>query len=249
MLKILISNDDGVLAKGLLVLREKLAEIAQIIVIAPEIDCSGTSSSLSLGNPLRITELDDNYYALRGTPADCVHAALSGLLPEIPDMVITGINNRSNLGDDIIYSGTFAAAYEGRYLRFPAISLSMVSISAEPHFETGAEVCAQLIKTFFNHRFEHCGVLNVNIPDIPYEKLKGVKITHLGRRTSPNPIEKGIDPRGNPYFWLGARGKAMYPEDESSDFKAVMDGYVSVSPVNLNLTCKSTLEKLQQLKF
>lgn len=249
MLKILISNDDGVLAKGLLVLREKLAELAQIIVIAPEVDCSGTSSSLTLGNPLRITELDKNYYALRGTPTDCVHAALSGLLPEIPDMVITGINNRSNLGDDIIYSGTFAAAYEGRYLRFPAIALSMVSISAEPYFETAAKVCADLIKTFINHPFEHSGVLNVNIPDVPYEQIKGIKITTLGRRHPPNPIEKGVDPRGNPYFWLGARGKAMNSEDKSSDFNAIKEGYVSISPVNLDLTCRATLDKLNQLKF
>jgi 5'-nucleotidase len=249
MLKLLISNDDGVLAKGLLVLREKLASIAQITVIAPEVDCSGTSSSLTLGNPLRITELDSHYYALRGTPTDCVHAAISGLLPELPDMVITGINNRSNLGDDIIYSGTFAAAYEGRNLRFPAISLSMVSVSSEPHYETGAQVCIDLIETFLNHPFEHCGVLNVNIPDVPYHALKGIKITHLGRRDSPNPIEEGVDPRGNPYFWLGARGKAMDSNDEFSDFYAVMNGYASVSPVNLDLTCYRTFEKLTQLKF
>jgi 5'-nucleotidase len=231
MLKILLSNDDGILAPGLLKLRDYLKEIAYVVVIAPETDSSGGGSSISLSSVLRVQQIEKDFFALKGTPADCVHAALTGLLPFTPDLVVSGINNRSNLGDDIIYSGTFGAAFEGRKLKFPAMALSMVSHAKEPNFETGAKVCLDIIEKLQNQTFYKQGVLNINIPDLDYKEIKGVKITKLGQRPLSNPIIKHVDPRGNDFFWLGSRKD---PEDycPNSDFYAVKNHYVSLSPIN-----------------
>ena len=247
MLNILLSNDDGVLAPGLRVLKEELCKIGRVTVIAPETESSGMSSCLSLNQPLRITQLDKDFYSLRGTPADCVHAALTGLLDFMPDIVVSGINNRSNLGDDIIYSGTFAAAFEGRMLNFPALSISMVSNSSEPIYKTGAQVCIDLIERMHSETFYQSGVLNVNIPDVEYSKLKGMKITHFGRRPLSYPIQHGTDPRGYPYFWLGSRSEVVNLDDPHTDFYATHHGYVSITPVNLNMTCTEIIPDLIEL--
>ena len=247
MLNILLSNDDGVLSPGLLALREKLSEIATVTVIAPETDFSGSSSSITLQNPLRVKQLDTNYYALSGTPADCVHAALSGLISFQPDLVITGINNNANLGDDVIYSGTFSAAYEGRSLNFPSIALSMVSNAIEPNYETGAMVAAYLVEKLMQNAFRYCAVLNVNIPDCDYALLKGYKITRLGKRQASGPIQKGRDPRGNDFFWIGHKGRAQNTDDVSTDFYAVKNGYVSITPVSLNMIDEKMFSALQDI--
>lgn len=247
MLKILITNDDGFLAPGLLALRDALMAIAQVIVIAPEVDGSGFSSSLTLNNPFRLFEMDKNYYALRGTPADCVHAALAGLLPYKPDMVISGINNSANMGDDIIYSGTVAAAYEGRFLSYPSIALSMVSSCSQPNYETGTHICLDIIQQLLKQAYRHSGVLNVNIPDIPYHELKGIKITKVGKRDMPRNIQRGIDPRGREYFWMGERGKALNAQDEQTDFYATHHNYVSISPLSLEFTDYQHFDKMTEL--
>jgi len=244
MLKILLSNDDGVLAPGLLILREALKQIAHVTVIAPETDSSGGASSLTLTNVLRVRELEKDFYSLRGTPADCVHAALTGLLSFTPDIVISGINDRSNLGDDVIYSGTFGAAYEGRKLKFPAIALSMVSKSNTPKFETAAAVCLRLIECFHNKAYFNQGVINVNVPDIEYKNIKGIKITKLGQRPYSHPIVKQSDPRGNDFFWLGARREPENLSDPHTDFYAVAHHYVSVSPVSLSLSDENLISEL-----
>lgn len=247
MMKILLSNDDGVLAPGLLVLRERLSQIGHVTVIAPESDSSGSSSALTLSQPIRIKELEKDYFSLKGTPADCVHAALTGLLNFIPDIVISGINNRSNLGSDIIYSGTFAAAYEGRTLNYPAISLSMVSHSKTPKYDTAAQVCIDIINTFNANTFFTSGVLNVNVPDVDYTALKGTKITNFGNRPLSQPIIHGTDPRGSSYFWLGSRKTPEDTADTRTDFYAVKHGYVSMSPFNLNMTCVDMFSQLIKL--
>jgi 5'-nucleotidase len=247
MLNILITNDDGILAPGILALRDALKTIAHVTVIAPEVDGSGFSSSLSLNNPIRIHELDDNFFALRGTPADCIHLALSGFLSFTPDIVISGINNRSNLGDDIIYSGTVAAAYEGRYLTYPSLALSMVSESKSPNYDTGSQVCIKLIEQMISKSYRHYGVMNVNVPDVPYEKLKGYRITKIGRRGLSQPVQKGFDPRGNEYFWMGARGNPLNAEDEQTDFNAIHQGFVSISPLSLEYTDYEHFDRMKSL--
>jgi len=247
MLKILVTNDDGFLAPGIITLREALQTIAAVTVIAPEIDGSGFSSSLSLNNPLRVKQLDNDFYVVKGTPADCVHMALSGFLTFVPDLVISGINNRSNLGDDIIYSGTVAAAYEGRGLNYPAIALSMASDSVSPHYDTGAQVCIKLIEQMLSQSYCQQGVLNVNVPDVEYSMLNGVKITIVGKRQAPQPIERGTDPRGNEYLWMGVRGNAANPDDVRTDFYAINNGYVSISPLSLEYTDYNHLDTMQSL--
>ncbi len=247
MLKILITNDDGFLAPGLLALRDALSAIAQVIVIAPEVDGSGFSSSLTLNNPFRLFEIDKNYYALRGTPADCVHAALAGLLSFKPDMVISGINNSPNMGDDIIYSGTVAAAYEGRFLSYPSLALSMVSNDENPNYDTGTQVCIQIIEQLLKKAYRHYGVLNVNIPDVDYHDLKGMRITKVGRRDVPCHVQRGVDPRGREYYWMGARGKPLNADDEQTDFYATHRGYVSISPLSLEFTDHQHFDKMMGL--
>lgn len=247
MLNILLSNDDGVLAPGLILLKDRLKEFANVTVMAPETDSSGASSSLTLSNPIRATQLADGYYSIRGTPADCVHAALSGFLPFIPDIVISGINNRSNLGEDIFYSGTLAAAFEGRYLKYPSLALSMDSSAKEPFFETGVEICVRLIEDLIKHNYHHSGVFNVNIPDIPLVKINGIRLTQVGKRSPSQPIEHDVDPRGGDFFWLGLRGLPHLPLDADSDFAAVRDNFVSVSPISLDLTDMQHFKRMQNL--
>jgi 5'-nucleotidase len=247
MLNILITNDDGILAPGLLVLREALSAIAQVTVIAPEVDGSGFSSSLSLNMPFRVKQVDKDFFALKGTPADCVHAALSGLLPKMPDMVVSGINDSENMGDDIIYSGTVSAAYEGRYLSYPSIALSMVTKGYNPLFETGASVCIDIIEKLLTGSYRHHGVLNINIPNVSYTDLKGFKITEVGRRGPPKPVQKKVDPRGSEYYWMGQKGGALNEDEKTSDFYAVNNGYVSISPLSLSFTDFEHFNRMQKV--
>lgn len=247
MLNILLSNDDGILAPGLITLKDRLKEFAQVTVMAPETDSSGASSSITLSNPIRVKQLADGYFSVRGTPADCVHAALSGFLPFTPDIVISGINNRSNLGEDVFYSGTLAAAFEGRHLKYPAIALSMVSSKKEPHFETGAEICVRLIEDLIKNDYQHSGVFNVNIPDLPLSEICGIRLTQVGKRSPSQPIEQGVDPRGGDFFWLGPRGLPILPIPSDSDFAAVRHNFVSVSPISLDLTDMHHFKRMQNL--
>jgi 5'-nucleotidase len=247
MLKILLSNDDGVLAPGLIILKERLEDFAHVTVMAPESDSSGASSSLTLSNPIRVRQLAENYFAVRGTPADCVHAALSGFLSFTPDIVISGINNRSNLGEDVFYSGTFAAAFEGRHLKYPALSLSMASTNQLPQYGSGVEITVRLINDLINQEYMHPGVLNVNIPDLPLEQIKGISLTKVGRRLPSQAIEHGVDPRGSQYFWLGSRGLPLTPIPDDSDFAAIRDAKVSVSPISLDLTDMQHFNRMQNL--
>lgn len=243
-MRILISNDDGYQAPGLLCLVAALRELAEVIVVAPDRDRSGASNSLSLKNPLYVTQHDHEFYSVEGTPTDCVHVAITGLLGQEPDMVISGINNGPNLGDDVIYSGTVAAAMEGRFLGLPAIAISQASFQPQ-HFATAARVAVWLVRRLRNRPLPPDTILNVNVPDRPWEQLAGFQATRLGHRHKSEPVIKSIDPRGRPIYWIGPAG----PEQEAGpgvDFHAVRAGYVSMTPLQVDLTRHSFVDALGQ---
>jgi 5'-nucleotidase len=244
MLTILVSNDDGVDAPGLVILAEKLWEVANVVVVAPNSDQSGASHSLTLSRPLRATQLSNGFYSVNGTPTDCVHLALTGLLEQQPDMVISGINSGANLGDDVLYSGTVAAAMEGRFLGFPSIAVSCVSRRPE-HYETAAQVAVNLVKQLQSRPLPPDTVLNVNVPDVPHSELAGLKITHLGQRHKAERLVEQKDPRGNQVYWIGLPG-AENIATEDTDFYAVNTGYVSVTPLHADLTHYTAIQGLQQ---
>ncbi len=230
----LISNDDGYRAKGLACLAQALSSIAQITVVAPDRDRSGASNSLTLDRPLRATAGENGFISVDGTPTDCVHLAITGLLDSEPDMVVSGINGGANLGDDVLYSGTVAAAVEGRFLGYPAMALSLASI--EPmHFDTAAQVAIALIKRLETRRLAPDIILNVNVPDLLYADIAGFQSTRLGHRHKAEPVVRMADPRGRIIYWVGPAG-AEQDAGPGTDFYAVNHGYVSVTPIQIDLT-------------
>ncbi len=233
-MKILISNDDGVLATGISVLVKTLATIANIEVMAPDRNRSGASNSLTLSRPLRAQQLDNGFYSVEGTPTDCVHLALTGFLESGFDMVVSGINQGANLGDDILYSGTVAAAMEGRSLGLPAIAVSMVGENIH-HYETGALIAKHLTMKLRTHSLPSQTILNVNVPDVPMDAIKGIQVTRLGTRHTSSPIVKEHDPRGHPMYWIGPPGSEA-DAGPGTDFYAVNQGYVSLTPLHLDMT-------------
>lgn len=241
-MKILISNDDGVYAAGIRSLAEGLADIAEIIVIAPDRNRSGASNSLTLTKPLRVKQLENGYYCVEGTPTDCVHLALTGFIKEEIDLVVSGINEGSNLGDDVLYSGTVAAAMEGRYLGLPSIAFSMAGDSIQ-HYDTAATIAKQLVLEMRANLLPPQTILNVNIPNLPINQIKGTKITRLGTRHCSEPTIKQYDPKGRPVYWIGPAG----PEADSgsgTDFHAIAEGYVSITPLNLDMTHYKVMDTL-----
>lgn len=242
-MKILISNDDGYQAPGLRYLAEIVATIAEVVVVAPDRDRSGASNSLNLRRPLYVTRHDNGFMSVEsGTPTDCVHLAITGLLEEEPDMVVTGINAGANMGDDVIYSGTVAAAMEGRFLGLPAIAVSMVN--GEPqYFATGARVARRLVSYLSEKPLPRDTILNVNVPDVPWEMLAGFEATRLGNRHKSEPVIMASDPRGRPIYWIGPAG----PEQDAgpgTDFHAVRRNRVSVTPLTVDLTRHAALSSL-----
>ena len=232
-MRILLSNDDGYFAPGLEQLAAALAPRAEITVVAPERDRSGASNSLTLDRPLAVRRAPNGFLFVNGTPTDCVHLAVTGLLEELPDIVISGINLGANMGDDTIYSGTVAAATEGYLLGIPSIAISLASKTAK-HFETAARVAVEMVA---RHERERAGpwLLNVNVPDIPRAELKGLSVTRLGRRHKAEDVIKTQNPRGETIYWVGAAGAAA-DAGEGTDFHAVGQGYVSVTPLQIDLT-------------
>lgn len=241
-LRVLISNDDGVYAKGLAILAHTLSDIGDVDVVAPDRNRSGASNSLTLNAPLHIKNLENGMISVEGTPTDCVHLAITGVLPEMPDMVITGINEGPNLGDDVWYSGTVAAAMEGRFLGLPAIALSLTGERFRYH-ETAAKVARQLIQHIVRDPLPPSTILNVNVPDLPYRDLKGFEITRLGTRHRAEPTIRQIDPRGHLIYWVGAAG----PEQDSgpgTDFFAINNNCVSITPLRVDLTHYEAFDQL-----
>lgn len=239
---ILLSNDDGYLAEGLVTLAKALGEHATVSVVAPDRNRSAASNSLTLDMPLRATLAHNGFTKVDGTPTDCVHLAITGLLETEPDMVFAGINHGSNLGDDVLYSGTVAAATEGRFLGLPAVAISLVGDHPQ-HFETAAQVAVILLKQIREKPLPENTILNVNVPDIPFAELKGFQACRLGQRHKSEPIIPSEDQRGRRIYWVGAAG-AEQDAGEGTDFYAINNGYVSVTPLQLDLTWYERLETL-----
>ncbi len=241
-MKILISNDDGVHAPGLAHLADALSKIADVTVVAPDRNRSGVSNSLTLENPLRVITAVNGFYSVNGTPTDCVHIAITGLLKEAPDMVVSGINEGSNLSDDVLYSGTVAAATEGRFLGFPAIAISLAGPRCE-HYDTAAKVAKLLVEQVHKSPLTFDTILNVNVPDVPFSELRGIQVTRLGTRHIAEPTIKSLDPRGRKIFWIGLPGSEQ-DAGPGTDFYAVNSGYVSITPLQLDLTQYKVIDEL-----
>jgi 5'-nucleotidase len=244
MMRVLVSNDDGVDAPGIRVLAERLGAVGQVTVVAPDRDRSGASNSLTLDAPIRALRMDNGYYRVAGTPTDCVHLALAGMLEEEPDIVVSGINNSANLGDDVIYSGTVSAAMEGRFLGLPAIAVSLVSKDHQgEHYESAARAVLLLMDRLLVDPLPADTILNVNVPDLPWEAIKGFEVTRLGKRHRAAPCIKQTDPRGKTIWWIGPAGD-VDDAGPGTDFNAVQRGYVSVTPIHVDLTRFQALEKV-----
>src|SRR5574340_415993 len=227
-MRILISNDDGYFAPGLACLAQHLSAIAEVTVVAPERDRSGASNSLTLNRPLNLRRAASGFHYVDGTPTDCVHMAVTGMLDTQPDIVVSGINSGANMGDDTIYSGTVAAATEGFLLGIPAIAISMAKHDPT-HYDTAAAVALEILE---RHQQRSAGpwLLNVNVPDVPRPVLKGYRITRLGRRHKAEDVVRMQTPRGETVYWVGAAGPAA-DSAEGPDFHAVLNDYVSVTPL------------------
>ncbi len=242
-MRILISNDDGYFAPGLNILATHLAKIADITVVAPERNRSGASNSLTLDRPLSVRKASNGFYYVNGTPTDCVHIALTGLMDEMPDMVVSGINDGANMGDDTIYSGTVAAAMEGYLLDIPSFAVSMSQHNAM-HFETAARIAVELVQHYAKTALKSPTLLNINVPDIPYDEIQGRSITRLGKRHKAEPVIQLQTPRGETVYWVGAAGQ---PNDGGigTDFYAIAHNHVSISPIQVDLTKHSQLTELK----
>jgi 5'-nucleotidase len=242
--KILISNDDGYRAEGLTKLADALQTLAEITVVAPDRNRSGASNSLTLDVPLRVFPYDRNRYYVNGTPTDCVHLAISGFFDYEHDMVVSGINDGQNLGDDVLYSGTVAAAVEGRFLGLPAIAISLDTKGGN-HFETAARIAAELVMRVQRQPLHTATILNVNVPDIPYEQLRGYQVTRLGYRHRSEKIVRARDPKDREVFWVGPAGGGQ-DAGPGTDFHAIANGYVSVTPLQIDLTRHAFLDDLRE---
>ena len=241
---VLISNDDGVEAPGIQILADHLSTLGRVSLVAPDRDRSGASNSLTLDQPIRVTMLGPDRYRVAGTPTDCVHLALAGLLDSEPRIVVSGINNSANLGDDVLYSGTVAAAMEGRFLGLPAIAVSLVSRDhIGKHYATAARAAVQIVARLLEDPLPADTILNVNVPDRPWNDIRGLQVTRLGRRHRSAPCIAQHDPRGRPIYWIGPPGDAA-DDGPGTDFAAVRDGYVSITPIHVDLTRYQALEKV-----
>lgn len=243
-MRILLSNDDGYFAPGLGLLEKALSLIADVTVVAPERDRSGSSNSLTLDRPLTVKRSPNGYFYVNGTPTDCVHLAVTGLLDELPDIVVSGVNHGANMGDDTIYSGTVAAATEGFLLGIPAIAISLVT-QGRDCYQTAVRVAVDLVERFRTRPLGQPVLLNINVPDVPYGELKGLHVTRLGKRHKAEPVVKGTTPRGDTVYWIGAAGGAQ-DAGEGTDFHAVSQGVVSMTPLQVDLTRYSQADAVRE---
>lgn len=238
-MKILVSNDDGYFAPGITLLAEALGQLGEVTVVAPERDRSGASNSLTLDRPLTVRRAPNGYFSVNGTPTDCVHIAVTGLLDFLPDIVVSGVNLGANMGDDTIYSGTVAAAAEGYLLGIPSVAVSLTSKTGE-HFQSAIGVAVQIVERFKRRPFAQPVLLNVNVPDVPPESLRGIEVTRLGRRHKAEPVVKLQTPRGETAYWIGPAGGAA-DAGPGTDFHAVEAQRVSVTPLRMDLTHNAQL--------
>ncbi len=242
-MRVLVSNDDGVDAPGIRCLAEALRQAGhEVTVVAPDRDRSGASNSLTLDQPLRAKPLGNGVYSVAGTPTDCVHLALAGMMAADPDIVLSGINNTGNLGDDVIYSGTVAAAMEGRCLGLPAIAMSLATLDHKAqHFDTAARAAVEITRRLVSDPLPADTILNVNVPDLPWHEVKGFEVTRLGHRHRAEPCIRQEDPRGREIWWIGPPGPAQ-DAGPGTDFHAVRTGFISITPIHVDLTRYQALE-------
>ena len=240
-MRILVSNDDGYFAPGITLLAEALAGLAEVTVVAPERDRSGASNSLTLDRPLVVRRGPNGYYSVNGTPTDCVHIAVTGLLEFTPDVVVSGVNLGANMGDDTIYSGTVAAAVEGYLLGIPSLAVSLTSKAGE-HYESAVGVALDLVERLARRPFGEPVLLNINVPDVPKDRLRGLEVTRLGKRHKAEPVIKLTTPRGESAYWIGPAGAAA-DAGPGTDFHAVQNGRVSVTPLVMDLTHAAQLPR------
>ncbi len=243
-MRILLSNDDGVYAEGLAVLADELAKLAEIFIVAPDRNYSGASNSLTLQNPIRLQRLAANRYSVTGTPTDCVHLAVTGGFDLSFDMVVSGINAGANLGEDVLYSGTVAAATEGGLLGLPALAVSLVSEGREQYYSTAAKVTAQIIKKMLVSPLPVATILNINVPDLPESNLSGFDLVRLGRRRPARPAVKAVDPRGMLCYWIGGGGDVEEDAGPGTDFYAISEHKVALTPIKIDLTQHSAFSVL-----
>ncbi len=243
-MRILLSNDDGYFAPGLSALADALGDMGDVVVVAPEQNRSGASNSLTLDRPLFLKKAANGFHFVNGTPTDCVHLAVTGMLDSLPDIIVSGINNGANMGDDTIYSGTVAAATEGYLLGIPSIAISLTSFEGR-NFASAGLVARQLVERFIRQPMKDPVLLNVNVPDIPYSELKGMEVTRLGRRHKAEPVVKTVSPRHETLYWIGAAGAAA-DAGPGTDFNAVERGCVSITPLQIDLTHSAQLPALVQ---
>ncbi len=242
-MKILVTNDDGVYAPGLTTLFEALKDMGDVSVVAPDRDRSGVSNSLSLNRPMRARVLSNGFISIEGTPADCVYMGLRGLLNERPKMIISGINSGGNLGvDDVLYSGTVAAAMEGRFLGFPAIAISLAG--EHTLYDTAARVIQVLVQHLMRYPLPTDTVLNVNVPNVPYADIKGYRVTRLGRRMPSGNMIEAKDPLGETIYWVGALGQE-HDAGPETDFHAIRNNFVSITPLETDVTAYKIMPDLE----
>jgi len=243
-MRILLSNDDGYFAPGLAALAEALCEVGDVVVVAPEQNRSGASNSLTLDRPLFLKKAANGFHYVNGTPTDCVHLAVTGMLDTLPDIIVSGVNLGANMGDDTIYSGTVAAATEGYLLGIPSIAVSLTSFEGK-NFATAARVARELVVRFARQPLWDPILLNVNVPDIPYSQLNGQEVTRLGRRHKAEPVVKTVSPRNETLYWIGAAGAAA-DAGPGTDFNAIERGCVSITPLQIELTHTGQLASVAQ---
>lgn len=246
-LNILVTNDDGIHSEGLIALEEAMSKLGTVYVVAPDRERSAAGHSLTLHHPLRLEEISKNRYSLDGTPTDCVNLAVNGLLEDRPDVVVSGINKGGNLGDDITYSGTVAAAMEGTLLGIPSIAVSLDSKS-DFNFDAAAEAATKIVKNVLDKGMPADTLLNLNIPNMPAEELKGWKVTRQGKRIYGDAVIEKVDPRGRKYFWIGGDTLGFEHRDDS-DFEALSNGFISITPLHLDLTNHKTMDELKGWKL
>jgi len=239
-MRILISNDDGYQAPGIRQLAKTLGEFAEVFIVAPDRNRSGASNSLTLDQPLTVHEYDSRCFYVNGTPTDCVHLAVTNLMDAPPDIIVSGINDTGNLGHDVLYSGTVAAAVSGTTMGFPAIA---VSLEGGVHYESAARVAATLVKRLGTHKLPTGTILNVNVPDLPHDKIEGYEITRLGTREISKPATREVNPRGKEIYWMGLPGDAV-EAGPGTDFCAINEGKVSLTPLKFDLTHYEVFENL-----
>ena len=243
-INILISNDDGVTAPGIEVLAKEISQNYNVTVVAPHKNRSGSSSALTLDRPLHCEQLENSFYSVTGTPCDCVHLGSHHLMENKPDMVISGINKGANLADDVMYSGTVAAAMEGRSMGYPAVAISLASAECN-HYETAAKVMSRILMRLKSYSLSSNIILNVNVPDRPLSEIKGYRLTRLGCRHRADTIVSSVDPRGKVVYWIGPPSQ---PQDvgDGTDFDAISQGYVSITPLVVDFTAHTSFEPVNE---